>query len=216
MCTLERVTYRFDDMKNVENFRKTIHKRNQQSAIYLMTHKDTDRQYVGSAFNLRSRLDDYFQPARLEKIANKNIIIVRALMKYGYSAFTMEIMFCEVESREMLLLIEQFYLDNYPLEFNQRRDATGGYTPRTGNIVPVYVYHENVLVQYFLSGTEWRDSYNSDSQTIQKYLNSDQLYQGTLLLRSTPINDSDRDKISSLLPFYRPHFSTVQPNNIRI
>ena len=75
-----------------------------KTGIYKWTHKQSGKSYIGSAIDLSKRLSNYFNPSYLkrETITN-NSIIYKALLKYGYSCFTLEILeYCPVN-----LLIER-------------------------------------------------------------------------------------------------------------
>jgi group I intron endonuclease len=51
------------------------------------------KSYVGSAINLNSRFRNYYNIAYLERETIKNSsMIYKALLKYGYSSFKLDIM----------------------------------------------------------------------------------------------------------------------------
>nr|YP_009268538.1 hypothetical protein [Beauveria caledonica]AMD61802.1 hypothetical protein [Beauveria caledonica] len=117
------------EIKNIYSYlnpyinRKQIYKdlRN-QSGIYLWTNTITGKKYVGSSINLNIRLKNYFSKNYLEyKIQLDKSLIYRALLKYGYSNFKLEILeFCSIDS---ILEREQYYLDNLNLEYNLLKTA---------------------------------------------------------------------------------------------
>ena len=74
--------------------KKTILKVNKgKSGVYRWTNKVNGDAYIGSATDLTRRLRDYFSSNFLFKeILNNNSIMYRALLKYGYSKFTLEIL----------------------------------------------------------------------------------------------------------------------------
>jgi group I intron endonuclease len=83
--------------------------------IYRFTNKLSGSFYIGSAKNLRARLYSYYLLSALLRGKN-NTIISRALIKYGYSNFTLEILeYCEVSE---LLEREQYYLDLLKPDYN--------------------------------------------------------------------------------------------------
>jgi len=64
--------------------------------------------YVGSSVDLGSRFTTYYSFLYIS-VRSKSTLICRALLKYGYSKFKIEILeYCE---KEILLLREQYYLD---------------------------------------------------------------------------------------------------------
>jgi group I intron endonuclease len=97
---------------------KSIYKDNKgKSGIYCLINLITGVSYIGSAVDLTRRLRDYFSPKFLEKEILKNkSIIYRALLKYGYSNFKLEILeYCDKKS---LISREQYYIDNLKPEYN--------------------------------------------------------------------------------------------------
>ena len=90
--------------------KKTILKVNKgKSGVYRWTNKVNGDAYIGSATDLTRRLRDYFSSNFLFKEILNNSIIYRALLKYGYSKFTLEILeYCDKNS---VIEKEQYYLD---------------------------------------------------------------------------------------------------------
>lgn len=84
-----------------------------KSGIYRWVHIDSGRSYIGSSINLAKRLSSYYSISALIKTNN---IISKALLKYGYSSFSLEILeYCTpIECLER----EQYYLDLLKPEFN--------------------------------------------------------------------------------------------------
>ena len=79
-----------------------------KSGIYKFVNKLSGSFYIGSAKNLRTLIYSYLQLSSLLKGKN-NSIITRALIKYGYSNFSLEILeYCDVSK---LLEREQYYFD---------------------------------------------------------------------------------------------------------
>jgi hypothetical protein len=85
-----------------------------KSGIYLFTHKETGKKYIGSSFNLRRRFMEYFNPNYLEK-ANY-MYISRAILKHGISCFSLAVLeYCEPEK---CIERENFYLSLFKPEYN--------------------------------------------------------------------------------------------------
>jgi group I intron endonuclease len=78
-------------------------------------HIDSGKSYIGSAAKLDIRFKQYFNYNHIS-YPKRNLIIYRALLKYGYSGFRLEIL--EYCSPEVLLQREQFYFDMLSPEFN--------------------------------------------------------------------------------------------------
>lgn len=75
--------------------------------VYMFTHIASEKRYIGSSLNLKRRFTEYFNIERLLRVPS--MIICRALLKYGYSAFSLEILvYCD---RDELMREEKFYLD---------------------------------------------------------------------------------------------------------
>jgi group I intron endonuclease len=60
-----------------------------RTGIYRWVHLKTGRSYIGSAIDLSRRLSKYYQ---LSQLIKDNMIIYKALLKHGYSAFSLEIL----------------------------------------------------------------------------------------------------------------------------
>jgi group I intron endonuclease len=69
---------------------------------------------VGSSTDLHRRFSAYYSVAYLTKYNSINIH--RALLKYGYSAFSLRIL--EYCNKEDLIAREQYYIDLYKPEYN--------------------------------------------------------------------------------------------------
>lgn len=68
-----------------------------------------------SSVNLGNRLAQYFNYNHMTR-RHRNMIIYKALLKYGYSEFILEIL--EYCSLEELIVKEQFYMNKFSPEFN--------------------------------------------------------------------------------------------------
>ena len=88
-----------------------------KSGVYRWTNKITGASYIGSSTDLTRRLRDYFSLNFLEKEILKNqSIIYRALLKYDYSNFILEIIeYCDSADT---IKREQYYLDLFKPEYN--------------------------------------------------------------------------------------------------
>lgn len=80
---------------------------NNKSGIYRLTNKLNGKFYIGSSINLKQRFLNYFNFSYIDK--RKNFIISRALIDYGYSNFSLEVLeYCD---KSLLLEREQYYLN---------------------------------------------------------------------------------------------------------
>ena len=105
----------------------------EKRGVYLWTHKETNKQYVGSSRNLGNRLAEYYRPSYLHAQEKRGSAISRALLKYGYSAFTLSVQEIGPTETDQVysatnipdyVVLEQSYLDNYTLAYNINRTAS--------------------------------------------------------------------------------------------
>jgi group I intron endonuclease len=77
-----------------------------KSGVYRWTNKVNENTYIGSSTNLGPRLQQYYGKS-LEN--NKTSLICRAILKYGYENFTLEILeYCD---KDKTIQREQYYMD---------------------------------------------------------------------------------------------------------
>lgn len=84
--------------------------------IYMWTHNESGRIYIGSAADLSKRLKVYFNINFLNRY--KSMYIYKALLLHGYSSFSLTIIeyidissLSKDEARELILEREQYYFD---------------------------------------------------------------------------------------------------------
>jgi group I intron endonuclease len=104
----------------VINKRHIIKENKDKSGIYRFTNKLNGKMYIGSSSNLSSRFLKHFNLNYISKHKNE-LSISRAMIKYGYDNFYLEILeFCDVSN---LLKREQFYLDLLEPVYNNAKIA---------------------------------------------------------------------------------------------
>ena len=88
-----------------------IYKDNKDKAgIYRFFNKINGNFYIGSSINLKNRFVRYFNLSYISRVRNE-LSISRALIKYGYSNFRLDILeYCD-NSKSTLLEREQYYID---------------------------------------------------------------------------------------------------------
>ena len=88
---------------------KSIYEQNKnKSGVYRLVNKINGKSYVGSSMSLTNTLSIYYT-LNLLKRKKGSIIIYRALLKYGYSNFRLDIIeYCE---SSVLISREQYYID---------------------------------------------------------------------------------------------------------
>ncbi len=90
-----------------------------KSGIYMWTNLENGKFYLGSAKNLETRLKAYYNVNHLARETNR--YINRALLKWGYSSFSLTILeYCSVND---LIKREQYYLDQLNPQYNICRTA---------------------------------------------------------------------------------------------
>ena len=87
-----------------------------KSGVYRWINKINGKSYVSSSTSLSRKILFYFSLSSLKREVNGSIIIYRALLKYGYSNFSSEILeYCEPNE---LISREQYYIDLLKPEYN--------------------------------------------------------------------------------------------------
>jgi len=76
-----------------------------KSGVYCWFNRQTSKFYIGSAVNLITRINRYFQNSYL--LSRVTLIITRALVKYGINNFSLIIL--EITERADVLNREQFF-----------------------------------------------------------------------------------------------------------
>jgi group I intron endonuclease len=106
--------------ENALDMRKDILNENKdKSGIYMITNKLTEDIYIGQSKNISNRFKNYFNLSYLKSI--DSYIISRALIKYGYSNFSVTILeYCD---KSKLLVREQYYIDKFNPQYNILKKA---------------------------------------------------------------------------------------------
>nr|QID02899.1 GIY-YIG endonuclease [Orbilia oligospora] len=101
---------------NADTQKESILNDNKSKAgIYCWTHVDSGKKYVGSSIDLYRRFMQYYNIKYITR-AVKSSLICRALLKYGYSKFQLEILeYCDPSS---IIEREQYYIDSLKPEYN--------------------------------------------------------------------------------------------------
>lgn len=100
---------------NPDDHKGLIAKQNKgKSGVYLRVHKDSGKSYVGSSTKLNDRFRRYFNHSYLSSRGES--LICKALLKYGYAGFRLEILeYCPIS---IVLDREQFFIDKLNPEYN--------------------------------------------------------------------------------------------------
>ena len=102
---------------NIDINRSIIYEENRnKSGIYRLVNKVNGKSYVGSSVSLSNRLSAYYNLSSITLKVKGSIIIYRALLKYGYKNFNLDIIeYCEPNQ---LIKREQYYIDLFKPEYN--------------------------------------------------------------------------------------------------
>jgi group I intron endonuclease len=87
-----------------------------KSGVYRWVNKINGKSYVGSSTSLSKRILFYYYLSSLRRKVKGSIIIHRALLKYGYSNFSLDII--EYCGPNELIKREQYYIDLIKPEYN--------------------------------------------------------------------------------------------------
>jgi group I intron endonuclease len=103
--------------------KKQILKENKgKCGIYRWTNKENAKSYIGSSVDLARRFRDYSSKSFLSRPTSK-MAIYKALLKYGYSKLSIEILqYCEPSEA---ISREQFFIDLLKPKYNILRTAGG-------------------------------------------------------------------------------------------
>lgn len=102
---------------NPDEHKGLIAKQNKgKSGVYRWVNKDSGKSYVGSSSMLNDRFRRYFNHSYLSSSKRGASLICKALLKYGYGGFRLEIL--EYCPSSIVLDREQFYIDQLNPEYN--------------------------------------------------------------------------------------------------
>ena len=118
----------------------------QKAGIYRWINNISKNTYIGSLINLSVRFYTYYS---LRSLAKSNRPIERALLKHGFSNFSLEILeYCDVK---VLLEREQYYLDELKPVYNivKKAGSTLGYkhTEETLQKMRDFILSDEVLAK---------------------------------------------------------------------
>jgi group I intron endonuclease len=87
-----------------------------KSGVFRLVNNINGKSYVASSTSLSNELNIYYSLSSLRREVKGSIIIYRALLKYGYSNFSLDILeYCEPS---VLIAREQYYIDYLKPEYN--------------------------------------------------------------------------------------------------
>lgn len=105
------VTYNNANLDMLIVYRENIGK----SGIYRWVNNLNGKSHIGSSISLSYKINLYYSLSSLREIKG-SIIISRALLKYGYDNFSIDILeYCELD---VLIAREQYYISLLKPEYN--------------------------------------------------------------------------------------------------
>jgi group I intron endonuclease len=105
------VTYNNANLDMLIVYRENIGK----SGIYRWVNNLNGKSHIGSSISLSYKINIYYSLSSLREIKG-SIIISRALLKYGYDNFSIDILeYCELD---VLIAREQYYISLLKPEYN--------------------------------------------------------------------------------------------------
>ena len=110
--------------------KRLIYRENKNKCgIYCWNNKITFEKYIGSSLCLNKRFYTYFSSRCLEeKLTKGNSAIYSALLKYGYSNFSLDIIeYCEPS---ILRYREQYYINFLEPEYNMLKQVSSYLGPK--------------------------------------------------------------------------------------
>lgn len=168
-----------------------------KSGIYRWTNLVNGKSYVGSSINLGLRFTNYYNYSFLIKV---NMVIYKALLKHGYSNFSLEILeYCEASE---VIRREQYYLELLKPEYNVLKIAGSslGYKHSEKTIAKLKAYvfspeHKSKL---------WTPEHRANHLEALKILNSSEEHKKRASERMKILNLNQREKtIERLLELNR-------------
>lgn len=142
-------------MSELIKYLKTL---NQHSVfgVYIFTNIQNNRQYVGSTRNIKQRIKNYFEPARLKRGSLRGSLICRSILKHKVDNFTVTLILPEMENTSinftsdmytlLVILNEQWFLNHYSFEYNIQRSVTAGPIQPYNRNISLFIYKHFELV----------------------------------------------------------------------
>lgn len=182
-----------------------------KSGIYRWVNKINNDTYIGSSIDLSIRLRKYFSRNGLEKkLLIDNSRIYKALLKYDYSNFKLEILeYCD---KELVLIKEQYYMDLLQPEYNILKIAGSllgfKHSPetllkfmdrdlKTGFATTALNINNNEIIK-FNSIRKAAKNFDISHTTLLYYINSGKLFKGIYLIRTVDNQNTTKLKYLNL------------------
>lgn len=137
-----------------------------KAGVYCWTNLESGKKYVGSSIDLYRRFMQYYNIKYIIRAAESSLIC-RALLKYGYSKFKLEVLeYCDPSS---IIEREQYYIDLLNPEYNILKVAGSifGYkhTPESLNKMREIALHRSDETKAKLREVALGKTYNHTEET---------------------------------------------------
>jgi len=199
---------------NADSQKKEIYLNSKgKSGVYMWVNTINGKRYVGSSVNLQRRFSAYYSVAYLTKY--NTTLIHRALLKYGYSAFSLYILeYCKEED---LIKREQDFMDLYNPEYNILKTAGNslGVKPtEEWNLKNSLDQPKSIKVTVTDVETNVSTTYGSMDQAARAIVCMKAVYINTLPV--TKKNLIKRDILSNWVRMKKKKRIKFNPNNVRL
>jgi|SRR5947199_1237559 len=161
---------------------------------------------MGSSVNLGRRLRSYFNLSFITHPSRKNMVINKALKKYGYSKFKLEIL--EYCGPKLTVKREQYYMDYLNPEYNVLKKAYSslGYKHTKKALVKIQNNLSNLIkdkaIKVMVTNVETNISHeyasltdaaknlNTNKTTLTKYIKNSLLFHGIYKLKANLVTSN--------------------------
>lgn len=171
----------------------------EKSGVYMWVNNLNHESYVGSSINITKRLRRYYSKNYMEdKVRIHNSRIFEALLKHGYSDFSLVILeYCNVD---VLIKREQYFIDKLKPEYNICKTAGSmlGFkhseeTKLKFKNRDVVTGHDTFVINKLNSSTKKYKSKREAARnigvshtTLLRYINKDKYLNGIYLIKLKP------------------------------
>ena len=183
---------------NAEECKSILYKENKgKSGLYRWNNLITGKSYIGSDIDLSKRFRNYYKLSYLES-SKSNSIIYSALLKHGYSNFSLDILeYCE---SSIIIKREQYYIDNLNPDYNILKVAGSRLGSKHSEIAKVKMSVNNVAsplrkMNHLLATGHITTVVNKKNNSVKLY-NSVRIAARDIGVRhGTLLNYMDKDKL---------------------
>jgi group I intron endonuclease len=175
-------------------------------------HTESGKSYIGSSAKLNDRFRRYFNNSYLSDSKRGKSLICKALLKYGYAGFRLEIL--EYCSKVEVLAREQFYLDKFKPEYNILKIAGSnlGYKHSVASLklMSIASKSRNLSVEFLKSKREVMLGRKLSKTQLENMANSNPFRQPVVLSNSQTGDSQQFTSMAQAAQFLGVHMTTVK------